>query len=246
MKLDYTRYYLKWHNDSEAHRASMISYYRRLLEPLVTLSKETAVLDVGCGMGFALLALQEMGAVRLSGVECDAGQVASCRSKGLEVSLTEDTTAFLTQQAASYDLIVCFDVIEHIPVHAQMDFIRALGGALRPGGLFVCTVPNANSALASRWRYNDWTHAASFTEHSLDFLLHHGGFSDIKVSGYEFNLRPKRVWLPIGGARHWWAFCFFRLFRRLEVMAELGPAQGREVPLSLNLIATAKRKVDAL
>lgn len=239
MSIDYTRYYLKWHDDSEAHRASMIAHYRQFLGPLLSVSRDAAVLDVGCGMGFALLALQELGFSRLHGVECDAGQVKSCRAKNLNVTLTADTTAFLSQHSSVYDLIICLDVIEHIPVPEQMKFIQALGGALRPGGGFICTVPNANSALASRWRYNDWTHSSSFTEHSLDFLLYHGGFDQIKVSGYEFNRRPKHFWLPVSGARHWWAFRFFRFLRRLEMMAELGPGQGRSVPLSLNLIATA-------
>ncbi|MCC6820047.1 MAG: class I SAM-dependent methyltransferase [Verrucomicrobia subdivision 3 bacterium] len=244
MNIDYTRYYLKWHDDSDAHRASMIAYYRNLLESLLPADKSAQVLDVGCGMGFALLALREMGFSSLSGVESDPGQAKSCQAKNLNVSLRDDTIEFLKQQPKTQDLIVCLDVIEHIPVGVQLAFVRALAGALRPGGKLICTVPNANSALAARWRYNDWTHAASFTEHSLDFLLYNGGFTDIQVAGHEFNRRPKQVWLPVGGTRHWWAFRFFRLFRRLEMMAELGPAQGRAVPLSLNLIATANKRSD--
>ena len=242
MSIDYTRYYLKWHDDSDAHRAAMISYYRNLLASLLPADKGAKVLDVGCGMGFALLALRDMGFTNLSGVESDEGQSKSCQTKNLDVTLADDTIEFLKQQAGKHDLILCLDVIEHIPVGIQLAFVHALSAALRSSGKLICTVPNANSVLAARWRYNDWTHAASFTEHSLDFLLYNGGFTDIKVSGYEFNRRPKHLWLPVGGTRHWWAFRFFRLFRRLEMMAELGPAQGRAVPLSLNLIATANKK----
>ena len=244
MKIDYTRYYLKWHDDSDAHRTAMTSHYRNLLEALLPADKGAKVMDVGCGMGFALLSLREMGFSHLSGVESDAGQAKSCQAKKLDVTLAEDTIEFLKQRAGAYDLIICLDVIEHVPVSVQMDFVCAISGALRPGGRFICTVPNANSGLAARQRYIDWTHAASFTEHSLDFLLYNGGFTDIQVKGHEFNRRPNTVWLPVSGARHWWAFRFFRLFRRLEVMAELGPGQGRTVPLSLNLIATANKKSD--
>lgn len=244
MKIDYTHYYRKWHDDSDAHRAAMISYSRNLLESRLPADKNAKVLDVGCGMGFALLALRELGFPNLSGVESDSGQAKSCQAKNLDVTLADDTIEFLKQHAGTYDLIICLDVIEHIPVAIQLAFVHALAGALRSGGKLICTVPNANSALAARWRYNDWTHAASFTEHSLDFLLYNGGFTDIQVAGHEFNRRPKNVWLPVGGARHWWAFRFFRLFRRLEMMAELGPGQGRTVPLSLNLIATANKRSD--
>lgn len=244
MKIDYTRYYLKWHDESDTHRAKMISYYRNLLESLLPGDKSNHVMDVGCGMGFALLALREMGYTNLSGVESDAGQAASCQAKKLNVTLADDTIEFLKQQSGKFDLIICLDVIEHIPLTIQLGFVQALAGALRSGGKLICTVPNANSALASRWRYNDWTHAVSFTEHSLDFLLYNGGFTDIRVTGQEFIRRPKNVYLPLGGVRHWWAFRFFRFFRRLEMMAELGPAQGRIVPLSLNLIATAIKSND--
>jgi 2-polyprenyl-3-methyl-5-hydroxy-6-metoxy-1,4-benzoquinol methylase len=241
MKLDYTRYYLKWHDDSEAHRAAVISYTRNLLEAFLPDRKDAKTLDVGCGMGFALLTLRELGFTDLAGVECDVGQVKSCREKNLDVTLTDDSTGFLTARANTYDLIICLDVIEHIPVPAQMAFIEAIGKALRPGGRFICTVPNANSALAARWRYNDWTHSSSFTEHSLDFLLYHGGLMNIRIAGCEFNRRPKLWWLPLSGGRHWWAFRFFRMVRRLEMMAELGPVVGRSVPLSLNLIGTADK-----
>lgn len=33
----------------------------------------------------------------------------------------------------------------------------------------------------------------------------------------------------------WWEFCFFRLWRRLETIAELDPAQTRSVPFLPNL-----------
>ena len=58
-------------------------------------------------------------------------------------------------------------------------------------------------------------------------------------------MRPKWFFLPVGGSRHWWALKFFRLFRRLEVMAELGPDQGKKVPLSLNLLAVADKAGEA-
>jgi len=122
-----------------------------------------------------------------------------------------------------------------------LDLLRSIHQSLKPGGRLILTVPNANSSLSARWRYIDWTHETSFTEHSLDFILSNAGFGQIDIRGSEFNRRPPLPFLPISGSRHWWAFCFFRLFRRLEMMAELGPDQGRKVPLSLNLLAIADK-----
>jgi SAM-dependent methyltransferase len=241
MKIDYTRHYRKWHTDSPEHRANQGAYYRRVLAGHLPEDRSARILDVGCGMGFTMLALKDLGFKSMSGVDCDEGQVASSQAKGLEVSLTDDTTGFLNLKRLHFELILAFDVIEHVPREQQLEFVQAIFGALVPGGKLLCTVPNANSAIGGRWRYIDWTHHCSFTEHSLDFLLSNAGFSNIQVSEVEFIERPNLFWLPISGARHWWAFRFFRLWRRLQMMAELGPEQGRVVPLSLNLLASARK-----
>lgn len=112
----------------------------------------------------------------------------------------------------------------------------------QPHPSLICTVPNASSTLASRWRYIDWTHHSSFTERSLDFLLFNGGFKTVQVLPVEFMVRPANWWLPVmSGARAWWAFRFFRFIRRLQMMAELGPEQGQAMPLSLNLMGVASK-----
>jgi len=241
MTFDYSRIYRKWHSDTPEHVQAMVKFYSELLAAYLPADRKARILDVGCGMGFALLALKQLGYAEVSGVESDRSQADSCKAKGLSVDLSRDTKAYLNEQPAKFNVILALDLIEHIPVDQQLEFVSALATALVPGGTLICTVPNANSVLASRWRYICWTHQTSFTEHSLDFLLYNGGFSEIRVQGYEFNRRPGNVWLPVSGARHWWAFCFFRFFRRLQMMAELGPAQGRDVPLSLNLLGVARK-----
>ena len=242
MNIDYTRYYLKWHQNTPEHRASMVAMYQRILGPYLPQNRQARMLDVGCGMGFALSTLQSLGFQHLEGFDCDTGQVQACVQAGLNVTQVpvEETLAHLRARAGVFDFVLSLDVLEHIPVNAVMEVVAAIAGTLRPGGVFLCTVPNANNLIAERWRYNDWTHHNSFTEHSLDFLLYNGGFQDIQIHPIEFQTKPPRAWLPVGAAKHWWLFRFFRLWRRLEMMAELGPAQGRAVPLSLNLLAVAR------
>ena len=245
MKIDYTRYYLKWHSDTPEHQADTTTFYKRILGEHLPEDRTAKILDVGCGMGFALWTLHELGYSSISGVDCDVGQVASCQRKGLNVALVEDTVDFLSARPFTFHTILALDVIEHVPVNQQLAFVHAIATALLPEGKLICTVPNANSAIAERWRYNDWTHHSSFTEHSLDFLLYNGGLDEIVISEVEALVRPRYWWLPVSGGRHWWAFRFFRLWRRLEMMAELGPQQGRAVPLTLNLLAVAKKKLIA-
>lgn len=240
-RIDYTAYYSKWHPPTLKHKESMQNFYTSLLKQHLHDLAGVSVLDVGCGMGFALLGCKALGCKSAQGIDIDKGQYELALANGLEVEHTVDPLVFLANHQGEYDLLLCMDVIEHIDVSSQLNFCKALHSAIRPGGRFLCTVPNANSSLASRWRYNDWTHRSSFTEHSLEFLLLTASFQRTRVFEMDFVSRPACTWLPVKGARHWWALKFFRAFRRLEAMAELGPTQGRVIPLSLNLLAIAER-----
>lgn len=242
MKIDYTRYYAKFHTDTPEHLAVMRRYYQQLLGAYLPADKTVSVLDLGCGMGFALQTLRELGYTALLGVDIDEGQVAAARRRDLPVELVTDSRGWLEARTDSFDLILATDVIEHLPAVEQLALVRALCRALRSGGQLLCTVPNASAALASHWRYNDWTHHGSFTTHSLDFLLFNGGFAAIQVLAADTNPSPRWWWCrPNRAWCYWLAFHFFRRFRRLELMTELGPATGRAVPLSLNLLGIAQK-----
>jgi SAM-dependent methyltransferase len=219
----------------------MVSFYERILSAYLPQDKAASILDVGCGMGFALLALKQLGFLDIAGIDTDPGQVASCKAKGLAVTQCADSVEFLKSNPGRYGMILALDLLEHIPVAVQLEFTRAIATALKSGGTLIATTPNANSSFASRCRYLDWTHQMQFSEQSLDFLLHNAGFGDIQVFETEYTSRPKFWWLPGRQGRYWWAFRFFRTWRRLEAMAELGPAAGRRVPLSLNLLAYARK-----
>ena len=136
----------------------MSSHHQRILKPHLPLNPDSAVLDVGCGMGFALESLRQLGYRHLEGFDTDNNQVALAQKGGLPVVWAENPLSFLAERAGSKDLILCLDVLEHVPKTGQLGFASAIRQALKPGGRLILTVPNASAALASRWRYIDWTH----------------------------------------------------------------------------------------
>ncbi|RYG01361.1 MAG: class I SAM-dependent methyltransferase [Chitinophagaceae bacterium] len=236
-QLDYSRHYSHWHSNDASHVKKMIAFYRNNAVGFFPPDKDAKILDVGCGMGFLLLALKEAGYKNVSGIDSDASQVRACKENGLDVSLIADTFEFLKENAGRYQVISGFDLIEHIPTEFQIDFVENVHTALAEGGHLLLTTPNANSFLASRNRYIDYTHHVLFTETSLDFVLYNGGFKQIEIKPFEyvvFNASPKS-WI------HRLMFSFFRFFRRLEMMAETGTTVGRKIPLSFNLLAIAKK-----
>jgi len=240
-ELDYSHIYRKWHSDDPDHIEKEKKYLKRTLAQFLPENRKAKILDIGCGMGFALLMLVDLEYENLSGIDSDKQQVRSCRDKNLAVDQVADAANYLQQRPEEFDLILALDMIEHIPVTQQLPFIRAVQKSLKSGGRLIATVPNASSTLVGRWRYNDWTHTSSFTEHSLDFLLHNGGLTEIEIHQAGSFQRPRLPWLLRPAVLRWLLLVFVRSFRRLEMITELGWKEGRAVPLSLNLLSVAKK-----
>jgi SAM-dependent methyltransferase len=102
-----------------------------------------AVLDIGCGFGwFALYALRD-GAVRVVGVEPDEGDLTAARA-----GVTDPRAEFLTASAlalpfdaAAFDMVCCWDVIEHLPQRSEPRFFAEVARVLRPGGQLCLSTP---------------------------------------------------------------------------------------------------------
>lgn len=237
IEIDYTRHYRNWHSDTPEHENKMTSFYQKEILPYYPSSKDAQILDIGCGMGFLLIALQKSGYNQSKGIDIDKGQVESCNKKGLDVEQVADTIAYLNSHTSSFDFISAFDVLEHVPPKEQINFVKAVKNALKPGGQFICSVPNANSVLGNRNRYIDYTHYVTFTEISLDFVLYNSGFENIEILPMDFirfSVNPVKL-------IHWLVFKTSRFFRKLTFIAELGFSQGKSIPLSFNLIGLAKK-----
>lgn len=249
-KVDYTLHYETWHTVSDAHKAYMSAFYnsvfegdiREILSRLRKTTAETKVLDFGCGMGLFLNYLRASGFTHVSGFELDEGQAHCARSMGLSVAQNADPMAWLAQCDAKFDIIFAIDVLEHVPVDQLQKTLTLMRNLLTPQGFLVATVPNANSTLAGRWRYIDWTHRTSFTEHSLSHVFKLSGFDVERVVPSEIVRFYKN---PQGFVRRFsegLILKFVRLFRRLELIGEFGWDEGLEIPITTNIRIFACKK----
>lgn len=242
--IDYTRYYRHWHDGSDAHFKQMADGFARKLSALLPPERNIRILEIGCATGFALGALQKLGYTAIKGIDSDRGQIAEAQRRSLPAEWipVTDTSEYLRNHRDSFDVVLCFDVLEHVPMKDQIAFLSGVQQSLSPGGRIIVQVPNANAALANRFRYGDWTHHCSFTEHSLDFVLHNAGFREIQVREASPNIRPRLPLIVRRSVIHWAVRELFRYVRRLEYAYEnLGWEQARKLPLSPNIIATAIR-----
>ncbi|MGY4710129.1 class I SAM-dependent methyltransferase [Mycolicibacterium sp. CBM1] len=109
--------------------------YRRLS----SLCAGRDVLEAGCGEGYGADLLASV-ATRVIAVDYDAATVAHVRARYPRVQVVAGNLASLPLPDASVDVVVNFQVIEHL--WDQPQFVTECFRVLRPGGLLLMSTPN--------------------------------------------------------------------------------------------------------
>jgi len=113
------------------------------------LARRRRVLDIGCGAGYGSAELAQT-ATSVTGIDISPDAVALARS-----SYAAPNLQYLAASAtsipfpdASFDLITCFEVIEHI--HDWPALLNEAHRLLSPGGQFIVSTPNKSYYAESR------------------------------------------------------------------------------------------------
>jgi 2-polyprenyl-3-methyl-5-hydroxy-6-metoxy-1,4-benzoquinol methylase len=100
------------------------------------------VLDAACGIGYGSAILARAGAKSVTGLDIAPEAIAYAK-KHYDlpgVGFVEGSAEELTKLGRTFDAVVSFETIEHLPNPAR--FLQEVRAVLRPGGLFVCSCPN--------------------------------------------------------------------------------------------------------
>ena len=105
--------------------------------------KDKAVLEIGCGVGYGSSFLKRKGAIFAIGGDISSNllkcaTVLGYKSDGLGFVCLDAVN--LPFQDESFDVIVMFEVIEHLKKPRK--FLAQAVRILKPGGLFICSTPN--------------------------------------------------------------------------------------------------------
>lgn len=95
-----------------------------MAEWIVEALRPATVIDVGCGPGHMMAALESRG-VETFGVDIADAALRRCRAKGLRVERFDLTTAD-TVPGRPYDLVVCCEVAEHLDAAHAKQLVRTL------------------------------------------------------------------------------------------------------------------------
>ena len=123
------------------------TYYRRLkfLKPHLRSLTNPAVLEIGAALGFGLSKIKDF--LNANVIACDISKdaVAACKKEGFQSYLTDEYGTCKSLAPNSIDIVIGFDLIEHLPDVSR--FTEWLKLVLKPGGLFFITTPNMNHIL---------------------------------------------------------------------------------------------------
>jgi 2-polyprenyl-3-methyl-5-hydroxy-6-metoxy-1,4-benzoquinol methylase len=191
---------------------------------------KTAVLEIGFGNGdFLRWASKDFASV--VGFEILPELVNSAKTRGFEAYLWDVSTSSLETIPTKdqlFDLIVAFDVFEHLASDELQHCLSVLERLLTPDGKILARFPNGDSPLSLSFQNSDKTHKNYLTHQKIEHATV-GTSLNVKFYGNAARTHEKRLLAPVA----WAAFAF----RDLLEMA-IGYAYfGRRISLDPNAVA---------
>jgi SAM-dependent methyltransferase len=155
------------------------TYMEALERALNDLNKDARILEIGCGNGFVLKAIQERGFLDVHGVEPSSDAVAKA-DPDLRGRIVHDIfrPGLFPAGAGSFDLVCSFQTLDHI--YDPNAFLSECCHLLRPGGILVAFQHDAESwsarLLGEKSPIVDVEHIYLFSASTLRKIFEKNGF----------------------------------------------------------------------
>lgn len=131
-----------WWNGQEKHLKAGINFVQRAIS--LSTHKNKA-LDVGCGSGRISALLLDSG-FNVTGIDISTSLLGYARENNPKICFIEaDICEWLTQD--SYDLIIAWDSIFHVPYSLQKEVIVKLCNFLTKGGVIIFSVGGVDGEI---------------------------------------------------------------------------------------------------
>ncbi|UUO00768.1 class I SAM-dependent methyltransferase [Mycolicibacterium novocastrense] len=158
-------------------------WFRRhevVYEQMAVRCADRDVLEAGCGEGYGANLIADV-ARRVVGLDYDESAVAHVRARYPRVDMRHGNLAELPLDDGSIDVVVNFQVIEHLWDQGQ--FVRECLRVLRPGGCLLMSTPNRITFSPGRDTPINPFHTRELNAAELTELLTTEGFAVESVCG---------------------------------------------------------------
>jgi 2-polyprenyl-3-methyl-5-hydroxy-6-metoxy-1,4-benzoquinol methylase len=142
-------------------------YYKGELDGLELAGRK--ILELGFGNGGFLRYAMDEGA-DVGGTELLAEACARATEHGARVYMPDLSDA-AAENAGNFDLVVAFDVMEHMTGEQLLVLFDTLAALLKSGGHVLARFPNAQSPLGCVTQNGDWTHRSALSAQVLMQIL---------------------------------------------------------------------------
>lgn len=181
--------YIAWKKWSD-NFGQVTSYERDKFDAELTQTKKvfdknTKVLEIGFGSGKFLAHAKSKG-WDITGTELNNTLVGVAKEHGYEAS---NDASLDTLPDNHFDLVVAFDVLEHIENKDLSDFVKKIANKLRVGGMFLARYPNGDSPFGMPYQNGDITHASSIGLHKMEYLA---STSELKIAYHGAEIFPQK------------------------------------------------------
>ncbi len=191
----YDRYLSTFKDDGTWKRkhSTLYNWCEKNLQPfLEKLSKQSRILELGCGQGQVLDFLNKQGFSSVEGIDTSEEQVMAAEQYGLQV-YHSDVFDFLQASLHAYDLVLAIDFVEHFTRQELIQLLYGIKEVLNKGGHLILRTPNGQGIFAGQVIYGDLTHMTILTPQSLRQILRFTGFEIVSIKESLFSTKgPKR------------------------------------------------------
>ncbi|MDQ6624138.1 MAG: class I SAM-dependent methyltransferase [Verrucomicrobiota bacterium] len=148
--------------------------------PHLPADRSAAILDVPCGYGRYLRALQAHGYTNATGLDLSTEQIAFAREQlHLTNVVVGDGVAYLREHPSSFDAVLMLDVLEHLSTDDSIAWLKAAYLALRAGGVLIIQVPNSLAPFSIHY-HSDLSHQRAYSPATMSQSLQLAGIRDFQ------------------------------------------------------------------
>jgi SAM-dependent methyltransferase len=147
------------------------------------------ILEIGFGNGKFLQYCLDCG-WDITGTEINPLLVQTAQEKGFHAILSEDLVELADEQ---FDLVVAFDVLEHIPQDKIIFFLTQIKRVLKQDGVCLLRFPNGDSPFGLANQNGDITHVTAIGSEKIKFFASQASLDLIACRGEREPLLEKSL-----------------------------------------------------